>query len=266
MLVANRAEAPDSSPGARRALADAAPAVQPDAGGASSNTTTQSAGASTNSGGSAAGGAQAPSAATNPSAAQTTAAAPAGDAAPATPLPPAPGFDAASASGLSSIREAVGEAARQAPNPAPTALRNAPPAAGQVFARITERFDGRAQRFEMRLDPPELGRVDVRIEIGANKRVNAVLAAHDSAALTDLMRGSRALERALVDAGIDLADNGLQFELSGDKGNGARGQSRDSQPWRQGVLVSLAADVEPDVITAAPYINSGRYTRLNLVA
>ena len=48
--------------------------------------------------------------------------------------------------------------------------------------------------------------------------------AHDSAALSDLMRGQRALERALADAGIDLADNGVRFELARDNGSGSASQ------------------------------------------
>ena len=111
----------------------------------------------------------------------------------------------------------------------------------QVYTRIIERADGRAQRFEVRLDPAELGRVDVRIEIGADRKVHAVLAAHDSAALTDLMRGQRALERALTDAGIDLADNGVRFELaSRHRSRGASQQARRRRNGRSRAAERLA--------------------------
>ena len=114
----------------------------------------------------------------------------------------------------------------------PPALQSAPAATIQVYTRMIERADGRAQRFEVRLDPVELGRVDVRIEIGADRKVHAVMAAHDSAALTDLMRGQKALERALSDAGIDLADNGLRFEMSTDTGrSGANPAARRRCQW-----------------------------------
>lgn len=103
----------------------------------------------------------------------------------------------------------------------------APPVV-QVSARIVERHDGRAQRFEMRLDPAELGKVDIRIEIGVDRKVHAVIAAHDSAALSDLMRGGKALEATLRDAGLDLADGGVKFEAASSDSGGAGGNSSSS--------------------------------------
>ena len=142
----------------------------------------------------------------------------------------------------------------------------APAATLQVYTRFVERFDGRAQRFEVRLDPAELGRVDVRIEIGADKKVHAVLAAHDSAALNDLMRGHRALERMLTNAGIDLADGGVKFELAGDSSRDAmpgKSESGSASPnvWRRFDTIDLPLEAS---VTASP--QPWRRTRLDLVA
>jgi hypothetical protein len=137
----------------------------------------------------------------------------------------------------------------------------------QVYTRMIERFDGRAQRFEIRLDPAELGRVDVRIEIGADKKVHAVLAAHDSAALNDLMRGHRALERALADAGIDLADGGVKFELA-ERHPIATLERRWRKPlahapnvWRSFELTNPSAEA-----AVKPVAQPWRQSRLDLVA
>lgn len=133
---------------------------------------------------------------------------------------------------------------------AQSAPQNAPPATVQVYQRMIERFDGRAQRYEIRLDPAELGRVDVRIEVGADKKVHAVLAAHDSAALTDLMRGQRSLERALSDAGIDVADGGIRFELSNDQNRNSAGDQNASERnastnvWRGFSALNVAVDAQ----------------------
>ena len=150
----------------------------------------------------------------------------------------------------------------------PPQLQSAPAATIQIYNRIIERADGRAQRFEVRLDPAELGRVDVRIEIGADRKVHAVLAAHDSAALSDLVRGQRALERALSDAGIDLADNGVRFELARDNG-GAASQQRESDGrppqhnvWRRFETMTLPA-TEETAVAAQPMWHP---QRLDLVA
>ena len=133
--------------------------------------------------------------------------------------------------------------------------------------------DRRAKRFEVRLDPVELGRVNVRIEIGADKKVHAVLAAHDSAALTDLMRGQRSLERAFADAGIDLADGGIKFELSSDTGRNPTGDQSHGEAnsnaelahaWRG--FSSLNMPVEAETAAAALRSQPWRTTRLDLVA
>jgi len=145
------------------------------------------------------------------------------------------------------------------------ALQNAPATTVQVYQRMIERFDGRAQRYEVRLDPAELGRVDVRIEVGADKKVHAVLAAHDSAALSDLMRGQRSLERALSDAGFDLAEGGIKFELSSDQGrNSANGQDNEggnANVWRGFKTVDVAVDAQT-AAAARPW----RSSRFDLVA
>jgi hypothetical protein len=143
----------------------------------------------------------------------------------------------------------------------------------QVYARFIERFDGRAQRFEISLQPAELGRVDVRIEIGADRKVHAILAAHDSNALGDLMRGQRLLERALSDAGVDLAKDGLKFELSQDTGRNAAGWQRGdawadrelARAWRAFTPVDVPVEAGTADIAAAmrPY---SRSSRLDLVA
>jgi hypothetical protein len=165
--------------------------------------------------------------------------------------------------------------AQTAEAPKHPALANAPQAVAQVYTRMIERMDGRAQRFEIRLDPEELGRVDVRIEIGADKKVHAVLAAHDSAAMSDLMRGQKALERALSDAGIDLADGGLQFEMSKDTGRGLtsndqRGEgwnnNESANVWRGFNTVDVGVDVSAADLAAATRSYRRAASRLDLVA
>jgi flagellar hook-length control protein FliK len=155
------------------------------------------------------------------------------------------------------------------------ALANASPAVAQVYASMVQRADGRAQRFEIRLDPAELGRVDVRIEVGADKKVHAVLAAHDSAALSDLMRGQKALERALSDAGIDLADGGLQFEMSRDSGQSLNGNnpqgdahsnSDNANVWRRFSTVDVGVDANAADLATATRSYRRAASRLDLVA
>jgi hypothetical protein len=175
-----------------------------------------------------------------------------------------------SAETFTASRTTGSETARAAHSANPT-LQSAPPATIQVYSRIIDNFAGRTQRFEVRLDPAELGRVDVRIEVGADKKVHAVLAAHDSAALTDLMRGQRSLENALRQSGIDVADGGVKFELSNDAGRGFSGSANRDETasqrsgftnvWRGFSTVDVP--VEAGVATAA---RAWRSSRLDVVA
>lgn len=87
------------------------------------------------------------------------------------------------------------------------------PAATQVAREIVRRFDGESTRFELRLDPPELGRIEVRLEVSRDNRVTAVIASDNPQALTELARHARELEQQLQSAGLELGDNGLSFDL-----------------------------------------------------
>jgi hypothetical protein len=88
------------------------------------------------------------------------------------------------------------------------------PAAASLAHQIVRRFDGGTSNFQVRLDPPELGRVDVRLTVDKDKRVTAKIGADSVATLTELRGATREIERALADAGLDLAQDGLSFDLN----------------------------------------------------
>ena len=108
-------------------------------------------------------------------------------------------------------------------NVAPTAANPAAPApqASQALAvpiaGVAIEIAGKAlagkNRFEIRLDPPELGRIDVRLDVDRDGNTTTRLIADRSDTLDLLRRDSTGLERALQDAGLKTADNGLQFSL-----------------------------------------------------
>ncbi|ANP46689.1 flagellar hook-length control protein FliK [Candidatus Viadribacter manganicus] len=107
---------------------------------------------------------------------------------------------------------------------AETGAQRAAPAAAQVGREIIRRFNGGTTNFEMRLDPAELGRVDVRMEVTRDNRVTAIVTADNPQALTELARHARELEQQLQSAGLQLSDAGLSFDLR----QGAQGE-RDAQ-------------------------------------
>jgi flagellar hook-length control protein FliK len=99
--------------------------------------------------------------------------------------------------------------------------------AALVAQHIIRRFDGKSTSIDVRLDPPELGRVQVSLEVSADNKVSAVVAAENPATLADLVRSARELERALQDAGLDLDGGGLSFDLA-DRGENAQNDNAGS--------------------------------------
>ena len=70
-------------------------------------------------------------------------------------------------------------------------------------------------RIKIELHPAELGRVDVRMEIGPSGHVQAVFAADRPQTMELLQRDARQLERALQDAGLNVGSGSLSFDLRG---------------------------------------------------
>jgi flagellar hook-length control protein FliK len=86
------------------------------------------------------------------------------------------------------------------------------------------------KRFDIRLDPPELGRVDVRIEFGKDGEVSAHLIVDRVETLQLLQRDSRNLERAFDQAGLRTGDSGVQIALSDRNANGQNSSQSGDDP------------------------------------
>ena len=121
---------------------------------------------------------------------------------------------------LSTVRaEPRIEAVRPSQHPqAHAASRFAPTTTQTLAAQITRKFNDGGRVFDIRLDPPELGRVEVRLELGPDNKVSALLSAERADTLSELQRNARDLEKALADAGLELGEDGLSFSLSEDNG------------------------------------------------
>ncbi|MGZ3410391.1 MAG: flagellar hook-length control protein FliK [Xanthobacteraceae bacterium] len=86
------------------------------------------------------------------------------------------------------------------------------PIAGLAVEIATRAKDGN-KSFDIRLDPPELGRIHVRLDIDSKGNVTSHLLV-DRADTYDLLRRDfSGLERALNDAGLKTGDNSLQFTM-----------------------------------------------------
>ena len=115
-----------------------------------------------------------------------------------------------------------------------------------LAATMMRRLESGSKQFTMRLDPPELGQVEVKLTVGTDKKVRAVVSADRPEALADLVRSARDLTRALLEAGLDLDDNGLTFQMN-DQSSGQRQNAHDHQArGHEKTLSHLLSVSEPE--------------------
>jgi flagellar hook-length control protein FliK len=110
-----------------------------------------------------------------------------------------------------------------------TAQGHTAPNLNSLAVEITAKAQSGAKQFDIRLDPPELGRVEVRLSIDATGKAQAHLSADRPQTLELLQNDAPALTRALRDAGLDVSQSGLNFSLKNQQqnsgGNNSAGQS-----------------------------------------
>lgn len=92
-----------------------------------------------------------------------------------------------------------------------TTAENAIPVAGLAVEIVSRAMDGH-RRFDIRLDPPELGRIDVRLDVDHGGKVTSRLMVERVETLDLLRRDAPQLERALQHAGLNT-EGGLEFSL-----------------------------------------------------
>ena len=101
-------------------------------------------------------------------------------------------------------------------------------------------IDG-VRHFDIRLDPPELGRVQVQLSVDDSGKAQANLVVDKPQTLDLLQRDAANLNRTLTDAGLNLPNNGLNFSLREqyrqNDGGVDKGRSRQ---------LSVTAVVQPD--------------------
>jgi hypothetical protein len=126
----------------------------------------------------------------------------------ATPTQPAP------------VEQRASATAATAPAPAREAAPEIVAPLGQLPIEVGMRALKGVTEFTIRLDPGELGRVDVTLDLDDEGGVAARVVAERPETLALLQRDARLLERALDQAGLRTSPDGLQFSLRGDQGNG----------------------------------------------
>jgi flagellar hook-length control protein FliK len=133
----------------------------------------------------------------------------------------------------------------------------APPAHEQVAVHVRKAVAEGLDQITIRLNPAELGRIEVKIEVGNDGTLRAAFAA-DKQMTLDLLKGdSRQLEQALSEAGLSTDAGGLNFSLRGDN-------RENAQAFRQlGEEFARNRADDPAANEAQAPLAAGSYARRN---
>jgi flagellar hook-length control protein FliK len=127
----------------------------------------------------------------------------------------------------------IGPAAQARALPAAYQAAANPINMGQIAFEMARQVNQGTSRFTIRLDPPEMGRVDVKLHVDAAGAVNARLTVERPETLDMFQRDQRSLERALAQAGLDAGKTSLEFSLRQNHQNpfaGMMGGDQRQQP------------------------------------
>jgi flagellar hook-length control protein FliK len=129
---------------------------------------------------------------------------------------------------------------------APSARNEQSPEMESLALHIAARSARGDSRFTIRLDPPELGRIEVNLSMNSHGHAQAVLAVEKPQTLDLLLRDASGLERALKDAGLELGSN-LSFSL---KEEGRPTFAREDNQGQHGRAVEIVPSDKASALAA----------------
>jgi len=110
--------------------------------------------------------------------------------------------------------------------------RATPETIAALSAQMARRLDDGTTRFNLELNPDDLGRVDVRLEIDASGGIRAAFTFERPQSAVELGRRADELQKSLESAGFNLT-GGLSFDVAGDRSHGRNpswADARDDRP------------------------------------
>jgi flagellar hook-length control protein FliK len=140
-----------------------------------------------------------------------------------------------------------------APTAGPTTTTTAAIPIAGLAVEIAAHAHAGKNRFEIRLDPPELGRIDVRLDVDRDGKVTSRVVVDRPETLAILQRDAPELERSLQEAGLKTADNALQFSLRDQGGYAGQNPYSNGSPAGAMRVIVPDRDLPPVEGTAAGY-------------
>jgi flagellar hook-length control protein FliK len=132
-----------------------------------------------------------------------------------------------------------------------TAATNGAVPLNGLALEIATSVKGGKSRFEIRLDPADLGRIDVRIDVDRNGQVTSHLTVEKPETLSLLRQDAPQLQRALDDAGLKTGSGGLQFSLR-DQSSSGQNSGNDTSSNAQRLVIG-EEDTTPATVAGRTY-------------
>jgi hypothetical protein len=134
------------------------------------------------------------------------------------------------------------------------------PVGEQVALNLKQALAADNNEIRIQLKPASLGTIDVKLNVGQDGRVNAVISADRSDTLNMLKQDAGTLQQALRDAGLNADSSSLSFNLSSDAQSFAQNWSRGSGGGSSGNAYAGTANdalLGTDTVTPAQRLHTG---------
>ena len=147
----------------------------------------------------------------------------------------------------------------EAPEAPPAPVRATSETLAALSAQMARRLDDGTTRFTLELNPGDLGRVDVRMEIDAAGGIRAAFTFEHAHSASELSRRSDELQKSLESAGFNLS-GGLSFDVAGDRSQGRSQAWAEARDDRSRNPVTPEPDLAREGLTQITDVLSGRRT------
>ena len=133
------------------------------------------------------------------------------------------------------------------------------PVGEQVALNLKQAIAADNNEIRIQLKPASLGTIDVKLNVGQDGRVNAVISADRSDTLNMLKQDAGTLQQALRDVGLNADGSSLSFNLRGDAQSFAQNWSQGSGGSSSSAHAGNASDalLGADSVTPAQRLHAG---------
>jgi flagellar hook-length control protein FliK len=125
----------------------------------------------------------------------------------------------------------------------------------QISVKVTKALESGIDKINIQLRPAHMGRVEVKLEMSQDNRLSAMVVVDNRETLETLKNDSRALQRSLLEAGLNTDSGDLNFSLRGEEQNAQDDNGSSSRPLTGEEDI---AELEEMIIEEAIIASDGR--------